>query len=358
MKYTDYDLLFENFNFLDPATFNSLSTEKQDEYLFQLIHEIRKINTLPIYKFDEQGILDEINDVRNSHISFDGNILASRSNCGINLCNFLFPNLHTVDCRNQKHNSMLDRFYDDRKLYRTLKFISKHEKLNTPYRIYSASRLIDGAVATNFSPARAKALYERYCPPNGIIHDYCCGFGGRMLGALCSSNNYTYVGTDPCEETYKSLLLLGNYIEQTTGRNNTFNIKKTGSQYRVFDESSVDFSFSSPPYFIFERYSDEPTQCYNEFSNMDEWFEKWVMPTIQNSIYYLKRNGLYAVNIGDFKISGKQYCIADRWVDCCQYLGMKLIEEITFKIPNRRGDGHKDVLKEDTVYVFEISNCK
>lgn len=357
-QYTNYDNLFNNYTFLEPSAFNALSETEQDKYLYDLISEIRKINELPIYHYDRDGIVKEIQKCFDCNVELQGNVLNLRQNAGINLCNFLFPNLHKVDCRNQKNNSMYDRFFDDRKLYRTLKFISKNEKLNTPYRIYSASRLIDGAVATNFAPMRAKVIYEKYCKDGAVIHDYCCGFGGRMLGALTSHNNYKYIGTDPCTETYNSLIKLGNYIEEVSGRKDSFDIRKTGSQYKVFEDDIADFSFSSPPYFMFERYSDEETQCYNEFPTMDEWFDGFVVPTIKNSIAYLKHDGLYAVNIGDFKISGKPYYIVDRWLDICNKLGMKEIETITFKIPNRRGDGHKSLTKEDSIYVFEKADAK
>ena len=40
---------------------------------------------------------------------------------------------------------------------------------------------------------KAKALYEKYCPENGIIYDFACGFGGRMLGALSSKKNFKYL---------------------------------------------------------------------------------------------------------------------------------------------------------------------
>ena len=33
---------------------------------------------------------------------------------------------------------------------------------------------------------RAKIIFEHYCPKNGTIYDYSAGYGGRILGALCS----------------------------------------------------------------------------------------------------------------------------------------------------------------------------
>jgi len=57
---------------------------------------------------------------------------------------------------------------------------------------FSKARYIWNA-GRNFLPIRAKAIYERFCPENGYVYDYSAGFGGRMLGALSSKNNYTYI---------------------------------------------------------------------------------------------------------------------------------------------------------------------
>ena len=152
----------------------------------------------------------------------------------------------------------------------------------------------------------AKALYEYYVPKNGIIYDFAGGFGGRMLGALSSKNEYKYIAVEPCNETYEGLLQLGEHIESVTKRNNSFEIYKIGSEdFDYGKQGFVDFAFSSPPYFNLEVYSDEETQCYNKFNELDLWLEGYVRPTIRNIYKLLKDDGKYAVNIADFKFRNK-----------------------------------------------------
>ena len=57
------------------------------------------------------------------------------------------------------------------------------------------------------------------------------------------------------------------------------------------------FCFSSPTYFNLEKYSDEPTQSYNKFNNLEDWFKGFVKPTIENIYKILKSNCYYAVTL-------------------------------------------------------------
>lgn len=225
-----------------------------------------------------------------------------------------------------------------------------------PSQLRCAMELIGGTVATNFKPMNAKALYERYCPPNGIIYDFSCGFGGRMLGALSSKNDYTYIGVEPCKETYENLLALGQHIESVTGRENSYVIHNKCSEDYLGDLESIDFAFSSPPYFNLERYSNEPSQCYNKFPTLDKWLEGYVRPTIRNTYKMLKQDGTYAVNIADFKINSKQYQFVDKWIQIAEEEGFTYKEQIHMKLETRRGSGHKkdgkNIEKKEGIFIF------
>lgn len=123
---------------------------------------------------------------------------------------------------------------------------------------FSTSRYIWNT-PINFSPLRAKAIFERFCPKNGVIYDYSCGYGGRMLGALSSKNNYYYIGTDPNTDTYLNLLNLGKLINKTTNKNNDFTIYNSCSEDLVLEQETIDFAFSCPPFYNLEIYSTEDT---------------------------------------------------------------------------------------------------
>jgi len=72
--------------------------------------------------------------------------------------------------------------------------------------IFDRARIRGGSQElNNFPPVVAKSLYETYCPKNGKILDFSAGFGGRLVGAMSSKNNYYYVGVDPSVKAIRGL---------------------------------------------------------------------------------------------------------------------------------------------------------
>ena len=183
-----------------------------------------------------------------------------------------------------------------------------------------------------------------------------CGFGGRMLGALSSKNNYRYVGTDPCTETMYHLHQLGEYIEQVTGREDSYELHCCGSEEFIGPEKSIDFAFSSPPYFNLEVYSDEPTQCFNKFPKLNEWLEGYVRATIKNIKHMLKPGKFYAVNIADFKVgSGKTVAYVDEWIRISTEEGMPLFDTVYLGVTARAGSAEQAAgeLKKENILIFK-----
>lgn len=184
-----------------------------------------------------------------------------------------------------------------------------------------------------------------------------CGFGGRMLGALSSKKNFKYVGTDPNTETMYHLHQLGQYIEQVTGRENSYELHCCGSEEFKGKPNSIDFAFSSPPYFDLEVYSDEPTQCYNKFPKLEEWLEGYVRQTIKNIAYMLKPGRCYAVNIADFKVSGGECAYVDEWIRLSTEEGMPLFDTVYLGVTARAGSKEQAAgeLKKENILIFKKS---
>lgn len=183
-----------------------------------------------------------------------------------------------------------------------------------------------------------------------------CGFGGRMLGALSSKKNFKYVGTDPNTETMYHLHQLGEYVEQVTGREDSYELHCCGSEEFVGPANSVDFAFSSPPYFDLEVYSDEPTQCYNKFPKLDEWLEGYVRQTIKNIGHMLKPGCCYAVNIADFTVGGGgTVAYVDEWIRLSTEEGMPLFDTVYLGVTARAGSMEQAAgeLKKENILVFK-----
>ena len=70
-----------------------------------------------------------------------------------------------------------------------------------------------------------------------------------------------------------------------------------GADWRC-EGMNVNFAFSSPPYFNLEKYCEEDTQCYNKFTQYDEWVEKYWRKTVVNVKNTLVDDGVFAINVG------------------------------------------------------------
>lgn len=182
-----------------------------------------------------------------------------------------------------------------------------------------------------------------------------CGFGGRLLGCLSSKNNYRYVGCDPNTETMYHLHQLGEYIEQVTGRENSYELHCCGAEDFKGPAESIDFAFSSPPYFDLEVYSDEPTQCYNKFPELNQWLEGFVRGTIRNIVHMLKKGKVYAVNIADFNTGGSTVAYVDEWIRISAEEGAPLFDTVYLGVTARAGSKEQAAgeLKKENILIFK-----
>lgn len=118
----------------------------------------------------------------------------------------------------------------------------------------------------------------------------------------------------------------------------------------------MELAFSSPPYFNLEKYSDEPTQCMNQFQTLDEWFDGYVEPTMTNIHSALCQNGTFATNIADYKSYGNQeYKVVDRWIEMATKKGFRHTKTIKLMLNTRPGVGNDKLAgreKFEGIYVF------
>lgn len=181
---------------------------------------------------------------------------------------------------------------------------------------------------TNFNPVIARKIFERYVPFHGAtIFDYSCGFGSRMLGALSSKFNYNYIGVEPYDELYQRLLIFLSWITRTLSIQSESCLYNLGSEIFIPDlVGKIDLSFSSPPYFNYETYTNSSTQSYIRYPKYYEWLENFVVETVKNIYVYTKKGGLHLVNLEDTK----KIRLIDDWIKIALAIGFSLeqVEEI------------------------------
>ena len=347
-KFTGYESLYPQFD-----KFTKEVYEKDPEgSRKQILDLYRSINLVPMYYYTEQGLIDEIIDLKNkSYNSIEKDILPLGNNGGQTINRFLFPNMLTALPKGRTSNSLRDRFLDDTKLDRAIRICFEFrsgDKLAYPTAIRRALELVTGENIQNFKSQHARAIVEYLCPSIfGRVYDYSSGYGGRLLGTSLSKLRYTYVGIDPNTETFKYLNYLSTFCDN--------NIELYNNVSEEYQPENIDLAFSSPPYFNLEKYCDEPTQCMNRYTTLDEWFDGYVVPTMRNIYNGLNDDGVFATNIADYKGIGGEFFVVDKWIKTAESLGFKYHKTIKMMLNTRPGVGNfrnEGREKFEGIYVF------
>ena len=154
----------------------------------------------------------------------------------------------------------------------------------------------------NFCPRNARDIYFRYfkdCDLSKInCLDTSMGFGSRMSSVLLSGANYC--GFDPNKELFGKLVECKDfyYKHGVVNKEQKCDIYCQGSEIHKPElDNMFDVSFTSPPYFNIEKYSDDECASTQNYDNYELWIEDFVKPTIDNTCKYLKNGGYLMINI-------------------------------------------------------------
>ena len=211
----------------------------------------------------------------------------------------------------------------------------------TENRFRQCLKLYQGSQGvSNFRPTAAKVIYEKF--GGDVVWDMSCGWGGRLLGFLASSNTKQYIGTEPSSRTYDGLLKMKkdfSYLGKQV------DIYKLGSEEYKPKKESLDLCFTSPPYFDTEKYSLESTQSFVKFPTENEWINGFLKKTIQNCYNGLKENKYMLINIAN---TPKYDFIEKETVRIAQELGFVQEDTLQLTLSSVMGAGYK----YEPIFVF------
>jgi len=120
------------------------------------------------------------------------------------------------------------------------------------------------------------------------IFDPSVGTGSRFIAALAC--NAKYVGCDPDSRLFKGY----DKIKEMFDPNNTSELYNIGIENFEYDKV-CDMTFVCPPFFKMAKYSNDDSQADNKYPNEKEWFTNFMIPLIDKSIQYTKKNGILAI---------------------------------------------------------------
>ena len=273
-------------------------------------------------------------------------------NGGLSLAWSYHPHAFKVQCNNNK--SPYDIFKDKERfslaIRKALKgsffqktsyedLMSSSDKIKERIRGY-LRRVSGSQMVSNFRPVTASSLYRLFCDEGDTVWDMSCGWGGRLLASIKS--NINYIGTDPNTTTMKGL----KEMATTFGREaRSYDLQIMGSEEYKPKKNSLDFAFTSPPYFDTEKYSNEKTQSYLKYSNISTWKEKFLRKTIDNVYRGLKNNKFMALNVADVR----NYSSFEKdTVDIAESVGFKLVDTFDLILSSQQSDQ-----KSEPIFIFK-----
>lgn len=281
--------MIENYINKKDSTRN-LSDKEFDRLLPQLATELANVDYHFAYS-DKELYREWHNLVMFSAVTSKS---SSSVRIGMKLCEQFFPNF--FDIKNSKGDSFKTLWTAD-KLEKVLRWNRKSH--STPYLselkrgVYFCNGLTKN---TMYRPHLAKLINDTVDTQYTL--DPCCGWGGRMLGAVASGKHY--IGFDPNPETYANLVRLTEFLEI---ENRVTLINDGSENMDKYDFPDVGLVLTSPPYFNLEVYHDGEQQSENQYDSYDEWKEGWLKDVIKKSLDRLDGISCWNVhNVGKMKM--------------------------------------------------------
>lgn len=151
------------------------------------------------------------------------------------------------------------------------------------------------------------------------ILDFSAGWGDRLIGAIAAGVEYVGVDPNPClHPGYDEI------INTLAADKSKYTMIKAPFQTVDLGTHMFDFVFTSPPYFDLEVYTNEPGQSIIDHKNVDDWFDKFLMVSLNKSWTHLLPGGTMIIIINDIR-AGPKYPSGIQYVN-------KMVERMSTQI--------------------------
>lgn len=339
----------ESFPVIKKEAFDNLSKRQRENWILDTAECLQRLG-FPIYKFSHQERLDKFFDLKRVDSKTvlktkDGIPFVSQNFTGLTLAWHYFPYHWGVPITRKK--SPVEAFNDLGTLIKVIRKTLLWKDFNAPsfrsmIRVYSGVQSV-----SNFRPTAAKCLYDTFLDENSVVWDMSCGFGGRLLGALSSKKIQTYIGTDPSPEAQEGLHRIK---EDFAFLGKEVQLHQMGSEQFHPEKESLDFCFTSPPYFDKEMYSSNEDQSYLKFKSINSWRDFFLYNTLESCYLGLKPGKYCLINIAN--ISNNKLLERDT-VRIAKKIGFELEATWKLDLSQMMGKNHVKVgCKQEPIFVF------
>lgn len=341
----------------------SLNTKERIKCLYD-VFDYYRLKGFPYPELDRTDISSTIRKLAEydeSKVLNDKGFISNSCNIGLDICQFICREVFFRAKGDKGSKSLEEIFYDDEAFIKVLKNrmgwnTSSEDGTERPYMFGISDKMVLSGIrnsgmgygVSNFRPAIAKFIYERYTKDvydhTPIIFDPSAGWGARALAAVACG--YLYTGTDP---------LTADYINRYFNHLGVL-VEKCGSEeYLPTLDQNIDLVCACPPYFTLERYSDDESQSYNKYPEFREWLTYYWDPTVKNCRKYLDYNGKFVLIVKDWY---KNYNLKNEMVGVLLNNGFRQIEEFQYNTMTNHLSGKRKsgrvVKNNEYVIAFEM----
>lgn len=306
-----------------------LSEEDSNLFLDDIFTHYRMYG-FPFFPTDENFRRNEFKKLvnyDNSKILDDG--IVKQTMHGLSLAWSYMPHSWQVVCNNKK--TPMQAFLDDETFKGVIRKRMKFGDNISDNGIRKMLKIFTNVQSvSNFRPTAAAAIYKQFCNKGDIVWDMSSGFGGRLLGAHIAG--VKYIGTDPSTLTHNGLVNMSKDFDIDC------ELIKIGSEDYRPESDSLDFCFTSPPYFDTEVYSSEDTQSCVKYPNKELWLDGYLHKTINNCYIGLKQGKYAAINIANVKSYPN---LVDDTISVANKAGFKYVQTLKLALSNINSSGFK-----------------
>lgn len=169
-------------------------------------------------------------------------------------------------------------------------------------------------------PAELVDFFIKYYAKKGDL--YFDPFAGQGIQLQVSNiRGIDYIGYDICKEYVD---YISAFIPKLTKNCNILEIKHADSKKVHLEDNSVDFCFTSPPYWDIEIYDDNPEQL-----GINKTYEEFLVgmkDVAKELLRVFKPEGYCVININDFRKGGKFYAYHADVIRIYEEAGWKLYD--------------------------------
>ena len=153
---------------------------------------------------------------------------------------------------------------------------------------------------TNFCPTIICALIKQFKSKH--ILDFSAGWGDRLLGAMTYDDRIKYYyGIDPNKSLHTGYKNMIKSFLPKSSKQKYVMINGCAEEEIQKINHRFDLIFTSPPYFDLEVYNNSVNQSINKFPKFEDWYQKFLLKSLYDSIDKLEKFGILALNINDTK---------------------------------------------------------